>query len=226
MHLKLILISLNALVVDKISTPPNQLAPNKGDRAYNESVPNAVIIIPTFFRWTNFLFTITYISAITSGLCPPAWLSWFELILVVTSLTGCVLRLWAYHTLGRLFTFQIGIRNNHTLVKTGPYTYIRHPSYTGSLVAMASQLLWWNYIIRETCLSIATASDKGTFAVGSMVAILLGWLVHAGSLGVFMFSFAWTMRRIESEERMLRENFGEEWVDYVKTRKRLIPFVY
>ncbi|KAJ3073416.1 hypothetical protein HK102_006011 [Quaeritorhiza haematococci] len=226
MYLKLIIIALDALFLDKISTSPHDLTPDKGDRPYSEPVSILIILLQKFFRWMNFLFATTYISATTSGFCTPTWLSPFEFLLAVTSLAGCALRLWAFQTLGRLFTFQVGIRNNHKLIKTGPYKYLRHPSYTGSLTVMASQLLWWNYVIRVMCLSVAAASEKETFAVGSIVAILVEWMMHAGSLGAFMFGFAWIMRRIEIEERMLRENFGEEWGEYAETRKRLIPLVY
>ncbi len=47
---------------------------------------------------------------------------------------GFTLRIWSIHTLGRYFTFQIGIRENHSIVRLGPYRRIRHPSYTGYLM--------------------------------------------------------------------------------------------
>jgi protein-S-isoprenylcysteine O-methyltransferase len=38
-------------------------------------------------------------------------------------------------TLGRLFTVNVAIHDNHTLVERGAYRYIRHPSYAGLLLA-------------------------------------------------------------------------------------------
>jgi protein-S-isoprenylcysteine O-methyltransferase len=38
-------------------------------------------------------------------------------------------------TLGRLFSVDVAIHAEHTLVQTGLYRYIRHPSYTGLLLA-------------------------------------------------------------------------------------------
>ncbi|CAF4350854.1 unnamed protein product, partial [Rotaria sordida] len=32
-------------------------------------------------------------------------------------------------TLGAFFTFELTIRSTHKLIKTGPYAYVRHPSY-------------------------------------------------------------------------------------------------
>ncbi len=48
---------------------------------------------------------------------------------------GLALRWYAIFTLGRLFTVDVAIRSDHTLVETGPYRHVRHPSYTGVLVA-------------------------------------------------------------------------------------------
>ncbi|MBL8858794.1 MAG: isoprenylcysteine carboxylmethyltransferase family protein [Planctomycetes bacterium] len=46
---------------------------------------------------------------------------------------GCALRLWAVKTLGRLFTVDVAIRAGHSLVTSGPFRFVRHPSYTGLL---------------------------------------------------------------------------------------------
>ena len=52
---------------------------------------------------------------------------------VLTFGLGFSLRLWAIRTLGRLFTFEIGIRPEHRIIEEGPYRTLRHPSYTGYL---------------------------------------------------------------------------------------------
>ena len=48
---------------------------------------------------------------------------------------GVALRTWAILTLGRLFKFVIVIQDGHRVVASGPYRLLRHPSYTGGLVA-------------------------------------------------------------------------------------------
>ena len=53
-------------------------------------------------------------------------------------LAGLALRFWAIAALGRLFTFNVAIREGHRLVATGPYRWIRHPSYAGALVAFVA----------------------------------------------------------------------------------------
>jgi len=50
---------------------------------------------------------------------------------------GVLLREWAVLVLGRHFTVRVQTRNDSRLVTAGPYRYIRHPSYTGTLSTLA-----------------------------------------------------------------------------------------
>ena len=49
-------------------------------------------------------------------------------------LGGLALRWSAILVLGRQFTVNVAIRRDHRLVRSGPYRWVRHPSYTGLLV--------------------------------------------------------------------------------------------
>jgi protein-S-isoprenylcysteine O-methyltransferase Ste14 len=49
---------------------------------------------------------------------------------------GAALRWWAIVTLGRLFRGSITIQRDHHIVSTGPYRWLRHPSYTGGWIVM------------------------------------------------------------------------------------------
>ncbi len=55
---------------------------------------------------------------------------------------GLGLRWWSQNELGRLFTFEVGIRKGHKLVQSGPYAMLRHPSYTGLAVGLAGIALF------------------------------------------------------------------------------------
>ena len=50
------------------------------------------------------------------------------------AVAGIALREWAILVLGEHFTVRIQIREKARLVTDGPYRYIRHPAYTGSLM--------------------------------------------------------------------------------------------
>jgi protein-S-isoprenylcysteine O-methyltransferase len=48
---------------------------------------------------------------------------------------GLALRAWAVHELGRFFKLTVVVQADHRVVDSGPYRLIRHPSYTGLLMA-------------------------------------------------------------------------------------------
>lgn len=51
------------------------------------------------------------------------------------------LKLWAVSALGRFWTMKVLILPGSTVVKTGPYRYIRHPNYVAVLLEIASTIL-------------------------------------------------------------------------------------
>jgi protein-S-isoprenylcysteine O-methyltransferase len=54
---------------------------------------------------------------------------------VVLFAAGLIFRWWAIVTLGRFFTVDVTIEKDHELVEGGPFRFVRHPSYTGVLLA-------------------------------------------------------------------------------------------
>jgi len=50
-------------------------------------------------------------------------------------LAGMILRFFSVWSLGRFFTVDVTIRENHKLKTSGIYRIIRHPSYTGSILS-------------------------------------------------------------------------------------------
>lgn len=51
---------------------------------------------------------------------------------------GLGLRYLAIGRLGRFFTTNVTIQQQHALITSGPYRWIRHPAYTGLLLALAA----------------------------------------------------------------------------------------
>jgi len=54
---------------------------------------------------------------------------------------GLFLRWWAIITLGRFFTVDVAIEPDHELIERGPFRMVRHPSYTGVLLAFVGLAL-------------------------------------------------------------------------------------
>jgi protein-S-isoprenylcysteine O-methyltransferase Ste14 len=75
-----------------------------------------------------------YLGSSGIGFLPTgsAIIAWFGLSLIIA---GLALRWTAIFTLRQFFTVDVAIQTNHTVVNTGLYKHIRHPSYTGSLLS-------------------------------------------------------------------------------------------
>ncbi len=54
----------------------------------------------------------------------------------VLTILGIAFRWYAIRTLGRFFTRDVAIRENHVIIRNGPYRTLRHPSYSGYVLAM------------------------------------------------------------------------------------------
>jgi len=52
-------------------------------------------------------------------------------------LMGVTVRWWAIRTLGKQFTRNLQVTDDHEFVVEGPYRHVRHPSYTGAILMLA-----------------------------------------------------------------------------------------
>lgn len=90
-------------------------------------------------------------------------------------LMGTGFRWYSARLLGKFFTFDVAILSGHTLIEAGPYRYIRHPSYTGALVALVGFGLalgnWAALVVAVLCLSVAYV-----FRIQVEEAVLIGAL--------------------------------------------------
>jgi protein-S-isoprenylcysteine O-methyltransferase len=72
---------------------------------------------------------------------------------------GLALRWSAIWYLGKFFTVDVAVHSNHQLIETGPYRFIRHPSYTGALLAFLGLGFclgnWWSLAIFILPVSVA-----------------------------------------------------------------------
>ena len=64
---------------------------------------------------------------------------------------GIAIAIWARLVIGRNWGMPMTLKAGHELVTTGPYAWVRHPIYSGIILAMAGSVLvfslWWLLIL-------------------------------------------------------------------------------
>jgi len=125
---------------------------------------------------------------------------------------GSLLRLSSFRTLGRYFTYQLAILPSHALMTTGPYAYVRHPSY----VALPFTIFGWALTFTSRGMALC-----GWFGESNADRFVLGIMAQ-------MFVVCWVFaKRAEVEDQALRVAFGKEWEEWAKVvRYRFIPGLY
>ena len=71
---------------------------------------------------------------------------------------GLLLRIWAALTLGRFYTRTLRVSSDQTVVRTGPYRFLRHPGYAADLA------LWLGF-------GLASGNANVAFSVASAMAL-------------------------------------------------------
>jgi protein-S-isoprenylcysteine O-methyltransferase Ste14 len=56
---------------------------------------------------------------------------------LLLTLAGMAITVWARIHLGQFWSARVTIKEGHELIQTGPYAWVRHPIYSGLLVAVA-----------------------------------------------------------------------------------------
>jgi len=64
---------------------------------------------------------------------PAAWVAWLGLAVTIG---GCAFAIWARSTLGSNWSSIVTVKQNHELILRGPYAVVRHPIYSGLLLAL------------------------------------------------------------------------------------------
>jgi protein-S-isoprenylcysteine O-methyltransferase len=55
---------------------------------------------------------------------------------LVIALGGALLLVWAAALLGRFLVHEAAIQEDHSLIASGPYCFVRHPVYSGYLLLL------------------------------------------------------------------------------------------
>jgi protein-S-isoprenylcysteine O-methyltransferase Ste14 len=106
-------------------------------------------------------------------------------------LLGVGLAIFARVYLGRNWGMPMSRKAEPELVTGGPYAFVRHPIYTGIMLAM----------------------------LGSAIGLTIIWVLP---LVLFVPYFLYSAR---CEEELMREQFPEQYPDYMQRTKMIVPFV-
>jgi protein-S-isoprenylcysteine O-methyltransferase Ste14 len=111
---------------------------------------------------------------------------------IILCATGVAFAIWARRHLGRDWSGTPSIKEGHELVTSGPYRSVRHPIYTGMILAL--------------------------FGSGLVNGVL--WIII---FAIFMVVF---LMRIPIEEGYMIQLFPDQYPEYKKRTKALIPFMW
>lgn len=130
-------------------------------------------------------------------------------------ITGTLIRFRCFREMGRHFTFRLTLRENHKLVTSGPYSIVRHPSYTAGMMTVVGSVLtlvgggsWWR-------------------GVGGWNGAGLLPKICAGVLGVTAAFCVRVYARAAKEDRYLKQEFSDEWEEWAKRVPcKYLPGIY
>lgn len=83
---------------------------------------------------------------------------------VVITFAGLAFALWARFYLGRNWSAYISLTLNHKLIRTGPYSIVRHPIYAGFMLALIGSLLNFGHLrsfVAATLIIVAFTYKSG-----------------------------------------------------------------
>lgn len=69
------------------------------------------------------------------------YLDWIAQLGALLTVAGIAFSIWARVHIGRNWSGQVMIKRDHELIRSGPYARIRHPIYTGLLLAVFGTFL-------------------------------------------------------------------------------------
>jgi protein-S-isoprenylcysteine O-methyltransferase Ste14 len=78
---------------------------------------------------------------------------------VIAMWLGLAIRVWAVAALGRAFRTTVEVDPDQAIVSSGPYRWVRHPSYTGLLLIVAGLgLAAGNWLALAVCVALPLAA--------------------------------------------------------------------
>lgn len=97
----------------------------------------------TYYQLVGVTYLLTFVYALTPWLdiahvSLSVGLRWTG---VLVAIAGIAMLWWVHRTLGRYWSVILELRENHSLVCSGPYRRIRHPMYTSFFILLVGMAL-------------------------------------------------------------------------------------
>lgn len=129
--------------------------------------------------------------------------------------SGTYLRYLCYRTLGRYFTFELSFKDGHQLITSGPYSFVRHPSYLGMVMVLPGTI-------------VALLFSPRTWWVESGMWYTWKGQVFGAYWCVTVMHTCWALlARVPKEDLMLKTQFKEQWISWARqTPYAVIPYVW
>jgi protein-S-isoprenylcysteine O-methyltransferase Ste14 len=103
--------------------------------AWHESLPSRFShIAPLALAALLFLLPISLAPFLSARFLPSA--TWPFNVAVALTAAGLLFAVWARQYLGSNWSSTVSIKKDHQLITNGPYALVRHPIYTGLLLAL------------------------------------------------------------------------------------------
>jgi protein-S-isoprenylcysteine O-methyltransferase Ste14 len=97
---------------------------------FSRILETAVLIIAYFLIFDTD-FSVGFLRARVLPATPSA-----HILGVAVTFAGLLFAIWARFRLGRNWSGEITIKQDHELIRTGPYSVVRHPIYSGLLLGL------------------------------------------------------------------------------------------
>jgi len=136
------------------------------------------------------------------------------LVGVTCMVSAGAIRYFAYRAMGRMFTYHLAIVDEHRLVTSGPYAFVRHPGYTGSILLLVGTMF-------------ACFAPGGFVGECRLLDSPIWKCLIYGGLFLMAAPYNKVFERINGEDDVLRDKFGTEWEEWARrVPYKLIPWVY
>ena len=113
-----------------------------------EWLTSATFTLSLLFSYVAFLWTTSFDNLVFSI---PYWI---QCLGGVMALVGIILLEWVHQALGHHFSPHLELREDHKIVQSGPYKWVRHPMYTSGLFFLIGNGILscnWMVLLSPTC---------------------------------------------------------------------------